>query len=248
MPITNNVVWDERLATFKGRDTPNFVALVTAAATFCAACGLALRPDERLAMSVDIAEGRDVEGVEFITFSSRVSHLRCREPAFTLRKAVGTPGELGTRGARFTLEQRQGAGTRTVPALVCTLIPVMSFREPGGELTSAVVSVLLAHGFQLSMTADYGEIIQEARDVTSGVCCLLTGRGVLSLRIGGDQIYSLLLDPADAADVQWLEAATREGKVLVLSGDYLEITDTGLNVDAAARLGTLATGNVPFLL
>ncbi|MBT2551565.1 hypothetical protein [Arthrobacter sp. ISL-5] len=126
-----------------------------------------------------------------------------------------------------------------------TLFPVLSFREPCGELTSALVSVLLSHGFELSMSTDYKEIVQHARDVRPGVGCTVTGQGLVSLHIDGELMYSEQLDPADAGETKWLEAATRAGKVLVISGDYLEITDTGLNMDAAARLGTLVTGNVP---
>ncbi|MDP9988357.1 hypothetical protein QMY03_09010 [Arthrobacter sp. KFRI-F3372] len=43
-------------------------------------------------------------------------------------------------------------------------------------------------------------------------------------------------------DAAWLEAACA-GRVLVISGDNL--TDTGLELTAAARLGTLVTGIVP---
>lgn len=58
-------------------------------------------------------------------------------------------------------------------------------------------------------------------------------------------MYSHRLNPADAGDANWLHAAAREGKILIISGDYLDI-DAGLNLNAAARLGTLVTGNVPF--
>jgi hypothetical protein len=42
MPVTRNVAWDERLESFKGRDTARYVA--TAAATACAVCGAFCRP------------------------------------------------------------------------------------------------------------------------------------------------------------------------------------------------------------
>jgi hypothetical protein len=38
------------------------------------------------------------------------------------------------------------------------------------------------------------------------------------------------------------EAAEREGKVLVISGDHLDITAAGLGLDGTAPLGTVATG------
>jgi hypothetical protein len=58
-------------------------------------------------------------------------------------------------------------------------------------------------------------------------------------------MYSHQLDPV--ADAAWLTAADLERQVLVMGGDYLNITETGLNIEAAANLGTLATGYVPFV-
>ncbi|WP_211882110.1 hypothetical protein [Pseudarthrobacter albicanus] len=129
--------------------------------------------------------------------------------------------------------------------LVYTLVPVLTFREPSGELTSALVSVLLSHGFQLTLSTDYVEMLRHARDVQNSVGCTVTEQGLVSLHIGGEQTYSRQLNPAVTGAAAWLEAAAHEGKVLVISGDYLEITGTGMNLDAAAALGTLVTGTVP---
>lgn len=82
-------------------------------------------------------------------------------------------------------------------------------------------------------------------DVHNSVRCTVTEQGLVSLLINGDQMYARQLNPAAAGDAAWLQAATREGNVLVISGDYLQITGTGLNIGAAAALGTLVTGNVP---
>jgi hypothetical protein len=128
--------------------------------------------------------------------------------------------------------------------LAYTLAPVLTFREPGGELTSVLVSVLISHGFQLTTSTDYAEMVRHARDVHTSVCCTATEAGRVVLHINGEQMHAQQLNPAVAGDAAWLDAATREGKVLVISGDYLKITSTGLNIDAAARLGTLVTGNV----
>jgi hypothetical protein len=38
----------------------------------------------------------------------------------------------------------------TVPVLAYTLVPIVAFREGGGELTSALVPVLLSRGFRLA--------------------------------------------------------------------------------------------------
>jgi hypothetical protein len=251
MPITGNVAWDERLTAFKGRDTTDFVKMAGATATVCSACGLALQPEEQLSLIVDITDGTDSAGMEYLTFDSCICHRHCQEPLLTVRLCTGGPEELATLGARLTLDQRARTWSRTIPALAYTLAPVLTFREPGGEPISALVSVLLDHGFQLSMSSDYIEIIQHTRDVGPGVSCTVRGHGSASLevmlQIRGEQMYSHGLDPADAGDAHWLRTAAREGKILVISGDYLDITDAGLNLDAAARLGTLVTGNVPFL-
>ena len=246
MPITRNIAWDERLAAFKGRDTTDFVTVVGATATACGACGLPLLPEERLSLIVDVTEGTDEAGIEYLTFDTCLCHRRCRQPRLTLLKGGGGPGELAAHGARFSLEERNGTRTRTVPVLAYTLNPVLTFREPAGELTSALVSVLLAHGFRLSLTADYTRILQQTQDAGPDASCTVTVRGLVSFRIGQEQMYSHQLDPADVRDAEWLYTAAREGKILVISGDYLDITDSGLNLDAAARLGTLATGTVPF--
>lgn len=251
MPITRNVAWDERLTAFKGRDTTDFVTLTAATATTCAACGLALQLEEQLSLIVDITEGIDSVGMEYLTIDTCTCHRRCQKPLLTVRQSTGGPEELATFGARLILDLRTRTWRRTIPALAYTLAPVLTFREPGGEPISALVSVLLDHGFQLSMTSDYIEIIQNTRDVGPGVSCTVTGHRPtslqVSLRIRGEKMYSHRLDTAGAWDAHWLDAAAREGKLLVISGDYLDITDDGLNLDAAACLGTLVTGNVPLL-
>lgn len=194
---------------------------------------------------MDITEGTDEDGIEYQSFDTCICHRRCREPGVSLHRGAGGPDELAAIGARFTLGPRGGA--RTIPVLAFTLVPVLTFREPGGELTSALVSMLLTHGFRLSLGTGYDEIVDQVREVGPGVACTVTAHALVSLSFDGGQVYSQQMNPKDAGDAEWLDAAARKGKVLVISGDYLEITDTGLNMDPAARLGTLATGHVPVL-
>jgi hypothetical protein len=73
MPVTGNVAWDERLATYKGRDTSHFVTAIAATAKACAACGLELLPEEGLSLVVDITDGRDPDGIECLTFTSCIA-------------------------------------------------------------------------------------------------------------------------------------------------------------------------------
>lgn len=52
----------------------------------------------------------------------------------------------------------------------------------------------------------------------------------------------LAAQPTD--DAEWLKAAS-SGNVMIISGDNVVITETRLDIDAAARLGTLVIGYVP---
>lgn len=50
--------------------------------------------------------------------------------------------------------------------------------------------------------------------------------------------------PNNPDDAEWLEAASN-GSVLIIGGDNLVITETRIDVDAAARPGTLVIGYNP---
>ncbi|MBT2513163.1 hypothetical protein [Arthrobacter sp. ISL-30] len=245
MPVTRNVAWDERLEFFKGRDTTHYVTTAAAIATTCAECRRPLQPEEPLSLSVDIIESTAPDGTEYVTFSDYVCHRLCNAPGLSVRRADWTPADLTPLAARLVLTQETDADrpATTVAALAYTLIPVVSFREAGGELTSALVSILLSHGFQLAMSPEYTEMLDQAAEVADS-CALAVTRAVLTLTIGGETIFSEQLNPENPDDAEWLQAA-RNGSVLVISGDKLVITDTMLDVHAAAQLGTLVIGYVP---
>ncbi|MDQ1058149.1 hypothetical protein QFZ23_002050 [Arthrobacter globiformis] len=46
--------------------------------------------------------------------------------------------------------------------LAYTLVLVLGFRENGRKLTSALVSLLLNHGFQMAMSPNYPDILEQA--------------------------------------------------------------------------------------
>ncbi|MBT2523298.1 hypothetical protein [Arthrobacter sp. ISL-28] len=245
MPVTRNVAWDEGLESFKGRDTTHYVTTAAAIATTCAACRQPLQPEEPLSLSVDITESTAPDGTEYVTFTDYVFHRQCSEPGLTVGTAPWRPSELTPLAARMVLTQEPVLGSpgTVVAALAYTLTPVVSFRERGGELTSALVSILLSHGFQLAMSPEYTDILQQAAEV-EGSCCLRATGAVLTLTIGGEPIYSEQLNPRNPDDAQWLEAAAH-GAALIIAGDNLVITDTMLDVSAAAHLGTLVIGYIP---
>jgi hypothetical protein len=112
MPVTRNVAWDGRLEAFKGRATREFVALVAAAASACAACGLALRQEEQRSLIVDITEGRNGDGIEFLAFDTCICHQRRREPALTLHTGAADPRVQELRGPAhpWTSGQRRYPG------------------------------------------------------------------------------------------------------------------------------------------
>jgi hypothetical protein len=111
-------------------------------------------------------------------------------------------------------------------------------------MTSGLVAALLNHGFQMSFSASYREILQRVLPARDTCTCTSADRGAVQFRVDGELMHSQALDWADSGDAVWLEAA-RQGHVLVISGDNLIFTDTELELTAAARLGTLVTGVVP---
>ncbi|MDQ0867399.1 hypothetical protein [Arthrobacter globiformis] len=245
MPVTNNVAWDRRLEAFKGRDTAQYIATVIALASRCTACQLPLGPGAALSLSVDITEGRDLDGIICLTFDHSICHLQCQEPGLTIREAAGVAADPASVGARLILASR-GTSGRDVAVLAYTLVPNMVFGEPGGEMTSVLVSALLNHGFQLSFNASYTEILRQAVPVRDTCTCAVAASGTVQLHVDGVLMHSQQLDTRCPDDAAWLEAA-RAGRVLVISGDNLMFTETALQLNAAARLGTLVTGTVPAL-
>jgi hypothetical protein len=243
MPITNNVAWDGRLEAFKGRDTAQYIETVRAGASRCAACRLPLGPGAALSLTVAITEGRDLAGTSTLTFDPAVFHLQCQEPGLWVQEAMGVVESVTSISARMLLSG-DGTGTTDLPVLAYTLVPNVVIGEPGGEMTSALVSVLLNHGFQMSFSASYTEILQRAVPARNTCTCTVADGGAVQLHIDGLLMCSQQLDRRNLNDFKWLQAAGA-GRVLVISGDNLTFTDTGPELTAAARLGTLVTGIVP---
>jgi hypothetical protein len=244
MPVTLNVAWDGRLEPYKGRDTTRYVATAAAVATRCAECRRPLRAGEPLSLIVDITESKAPDGTEYRTFSDWVCHRHCGEPAVTVHESPYRPEGLASLAARVMLTHGTDSGaSRIVPVLAYTVVPVVSFRENGGELTSALVAILLSHGFQLAMSGDYSDILDQARQ-TGQACSFSVSRGgLIALDVGGETMYREQLDPESPDDAGWLQAAGN-GSVLVIGGDNLLISDSSVDIVAAARLGTLVIGNV----
>jgi hypothetical protein len=241
MPTTNNVDWDQGLEAFKGRATTSYVELTAATATACASCHGPLSAQDPLSLSVEVTGGTHRDGTEYFSFEAEICHRTCREPSLTFSAGHSSPIEFTPQAARLILENRT-AGTTTA-ALVFTYLPMLSFREPGGDLTSALVTALLFKGFQLAMSPDLGEILRDAGPAADDVGFVITAQGLLALRAGEATIYHEQLDAADPDDAAWLGVA-RNAPVLVIGGDNLTFTGTCPRLDAAAALGTLTAGLV----
>ena len=239
---TGNIVWDRRLESFKGRDTARYVTTAVELARTCGACRAQLIPGEPVSLVVDIMQSSGPGGSTCLTFTDCVCHRSCSDPILTVRQTPWEPEELSPLAVRAVLTHITGGRTTVVPVLAYTFVPVVSFREDGGELTSAFVSFLLSHGFQLVMRPDYPTILQQAQPTAAHCRFTLTPAQVLRLGIGGQVLYREQLDRH--ADLEWIEAAARTGKVLVISGDYLHITDTSLDLHTASRQGTLVIGTI----
>ena|SRR5919205_2632261 len=242
MPTTSNVEWDPALESFKGRSTTTYAAAAAAAATACASCQMPITQRTPVSLSVDVTGGTQGDGNEYFSFETQIFHRVCRAPALTFIEGHSSPVEFTPQAARLILENRE-AGSATA-ALVFTYLPMLSFREPGGELTSALVTALLVKDFQLALSANVGEILRDSGPVADDVACPVTDEGLLTLRAGQATLYCEQLDPADPEDAAWLDVA-RRGAVLVIAGDNLTFTGEGPDLDAAAQLGTLAAGMVP---
>jgi hypothetical protein len=242
MSVTSNVEWDPGLESFKGRSTTTYAAAAAAAATACASCHMPITARTPLSLTVDVTGGTHRDGTEYFSFETQIYHRVCRAPALTFTMGHGSPVEFTPQAARLILENR-AAGTATA-ALVFTYLPMLAFREPGGELTSALVTALLLKGFQLAMSADVGEILRDTGPTADDVTCPVTDEGLLTLRAGQATMYHEQLDPADPDDAAWLGVA-RNGRVLVIGGDNLTFNSAAPDLHAAAQLGTLAVGMVP---
>jgi hypothetical protein len=245
MPVTRNVAWDRRLESFKGRDTTQYVLTAASMASACAACRGPLESGEPLSLLVNVTESTAPDGTSYVTFTDCVCHRRCSDPGLNVQRSQWVPNKLTPMAARMVLTQQSGNGQeRLVPVLAYTLVPVVAFRENDGDLTSALVSILLFHGFQLAMSPDYAGILEDAVETTASCSFTVTRQGLITLSIGGRTLFGEQLHPDEPEDALWLEAA-RGGHVLVISGDNLVITTNGLDIRHAAAQGTLVIGTVP---
>ncbi|APX04141.1 hypothetical protein [Arthrobacter sp. QXT-31] len=242
MPTTSNVEWDPGLAAYKGPDTTAYVSAAAAAATACASCRKPVSAQVPLSLAVDVTGATDEDGIEYFAFDAEICHRACREPSLTFTPGHTAPVEFTPRAARLVLEDR--AVRTTTAGLVFTYLPMLSFREPGGELTSALVTALLSQGFQLAMSADVGEILRDSGQTADDFNGVVTAEGLLTLHAGEATMYREQLDLADPEDATWLDVA-RNGSLLVIGGDNLIFNGTGsLDLNTAALLGTLVAGKV----
>ena len=246
MPNARNVTWDQRLESFKGRDTAQYVTTAAELAKTCAACRIPFAADDPVSLLVDITQSTAPDGTEYLTFTDAVCHRRCSGPALAVRQAPWQPDTLSPVAARVIVSQKSAFGqAKMFPVLAFTLVPVLAFRESGGELTSALVSLLLSRGFQLAMSPEYADILEQVRSAGPDCRFTVTDQGLLRLTVEEEILYREQLDPRDADDAEWLQAAALTGNILLISGDHLDITGRDLDIGAAARHGTLVVGTVP---
>lgn len=245
MPVTRNVAWDGRLESFKGRDTAQYVLTAASMASACAACRAPLDPGEPLSLLVNVTESTAPDGTNYVTFTDCVYHSGCSGPGLSVQRSQWAPSELTPVAARMVLTQLSSDGQeRPVPVLAYTLVPVVAFREGDGDLTSALVSVLLFHGFQLAVTPDFGGIVGDVAETAASCTMAVDPEGLMTFSIGGRLLFRDRLHPESPDDALWLEAVSGSDHVLVISGDNLVITNTGLDTRHAAVQGTLVIGAV----
>jgi hypothetical protein len=76
-----------------------------------------------------------------------------------------------------------------------------------------------------------------AEDVENSCTLTVTPEGLTSLALAGTPICRMQIELSDPEDVAWRGAADK-GPVLVLGGDNIIVTDTTLDITAAASMGT----------
>jgi hypothetical protein len=105
------------------------------------------------------------------------------------------------------------------------------------------VAILLSHGFQLAMSGDYSDILDQVHQTGNHCRFTVSRKGLLTLDVGGETMYREQLNPESPDDAEWLRAADG-GSILVIGGDNLVISESSLDIAAAAELGTLVIGTV----
>ncbi|WP_251023840.1 hypothetical protein [Arthrobacter sp. ISL-65] len=245
MPITEGVAWDGRLEDFRGASSGLYALAAAATARTCAGCGMPVRAGESLSLVVDVAEGAGPGSIRYVTFDPSVCHRGCCNPAVRVQPMTTAPDHLKAVGALVTLKDRDRAQAKSVPALIFTLVPTLVFYEPAGEPISALVTLLLSRGFQLTPSPDYAEIVRQARTVRERAVCTITDGALVTLEVDGRLLYRQQLDVADSRDAAWLAAANGTREVLVITGDSLGMGTQDMDLAPAAALGTLVTGLVP---
>ena len=200
-----------------------------------------------MSLLVNVTQSTAPDGTEYLAFTDGVCHRRCSEPDLTVQHTPWQPDALTPVAARIVLTHASGSGgTRTVPALAAyTLVPVVKFpgKRRGADLSPGH-SPAGSHGFQLALSPDYDDMLEQAGPPAEDCGFTVTPEGLILLTISGETLYSEQLDPGNPDDGHWLQAA-RTGFVLVISGDNLDISGTNLDIHTAAQQGTLVVGAVP---
>lgn len=157
----------------------------------------ALVEDEQLATAVDVSIAHGPEGADYRAFDCCVCHRRCCVPDLRVHGSADVREEVTSAGAMMVLHYKDAGRSCLLLALVFTLLPNLTFGVPGAEFSSVLVSLLLTQGFQLALGADVDLILGDATEVKPGTSCTLHPQGLLVLQVGGQPMYSPLLDRED---------------------------------------------------
>lgn len=245
MGTTDNTAWDDRLELYKGSDTSHFVRTTVSNVRKCADCQQPIDAGSELSILVEVTES-DEDPYTYKKYDSWVCHRPCQPPTLKviLDPDLKRESEYDSYGVRAVLRTTSAFGEQLSPAIFFSVLSRPTIRTVGGERTSVWMSNYLHSGFQISFTADLSEIIDASQPVNREFRCTISRNNLLGLELGQDTIYTLQLDGNDPDDVLWLNLASTAGTVLAVVGENFVFTDNDVQVDAAAQLGTLATGTV----
>lgn len=148
-------------------------------------------------------------------------------------------------GARLTVAVVGSFGVLHYPLLVFTTNVSLTSSESGeGQRYGSLTAALLNRGLRLACNADQADIALKAQQADGSIQCRASANGFISLVFDNRLVWSRQFDPKDAESVRWLKAA-QSREVTLISGDHVQITETGIDLTLAADRKALVAAKIP---
>jgi hypothetical protein len=120
---------------------------------------------------------------------------------------------------------------------------------PGSDLGmqpphDSLTEDLLRRGFRRACNSDYADIALKAQPADGSILCRASTDGLVSLWSDGNLLWSEHFDSKDEEAALWLHAA-RTREITLMSGDYVLISGTDVDLTAAYDKRTLVMAKIP---